>query len=330
MAEETRIPTDIIDVGAFKENNVGIRTGMDREFAEIGLVGSYLDPTLLGPGPSADSKFSAQEAPAEVTLATVTDARSAQWKNRRRMEKNGVPPLMRRPPPAIQVPDDEVILSVTVYHNARVSKNQDFLLCGTQKLSELRDVIYCVKDQLYADEDSGGVGVALTQSSNHSAFFFIEGTFYNVTRHPHAIDYSAPIREWLEQEGRLETFGLGAPQVKDMSSVQFDQLSIRLNMPYVYYHQGDCEHVIMFTDIRLLQRSDIQDMRMYPHETFRFKERRKKCMICEIFHAEWITYDDELACENPCLFCESCYTALHFDANGTQKCEFKKMRYYHE
>lgn len=35
----------------------------------------------------------------------------------------------------------------------------------------------------------------------------------------------------------------------DMATTHFDQLIIRLGYPYLYCHQGNCEHLIMFTDV---------------------------------------------------------------------------------
>lgn len=35
-----------------------------------------------------------------------------------------------------------------------------------------------------------------------------------------------------------------------MSEVTFEELSVRLGYPYLYCHHGNCEHVIVFHDIR--------------------------------------------------------------------------------
>ena len=36
----------------------------------------------------------------------------------------------------------------------------------------------------------------------------------------------------------------------DMSSVSFTDLSLRLGYPYLYCHHGNCEHIMIFNDIR--------------------------------------------------------------------------------
>ena len=36
----------------------------------------------------------------------------------------------------------------------------------------------------------------------------------------------------------------------DMAMVKFEQLRIRQGYPYLYNHHGNCEHLLVFTDIR--------------------------------------------------------------------------------
>lgn len=35
-----------------------------------------------------------------------------------------------------------------------------------------------------------------------------------------------------------------------MEDFTFNDLNIKLGFPYLYCHQGDCEHVVVITDIR--------------------------------------------------------------------------------
>lgn len=37
---------------------------------------------------------------------------------------------------------------------------------------------------------------------------------------------------------------------KEMQSTVFNDLTVRVRAPYLYCHQGNCEHIIIFTDIR--------------------------------------------------------------------------------
>ena len=60
---------------------------------------------------------------------------------------------------------------------------QEFVVTGQQRLSELRDVLACPADLNFR---ALGVGVP-------SAYFYIEGAFYNDRRHPDSKNYAAPI-----------------------------------------------------------------------------------------------------------------------------------------
>ncbi|EJW71439.1 hypothetical protein WUBG_17651 [Wuchereria bancrofti] len=61
-----------------------------------------------------------------------------------------------------------------------------------------------------------------------------------------------PIREWMKRKAR----DFGPTQVKSLNEGKIKDLVCRLGYPYVYVHQGNCEHVFFFTDLRLM---DIQD-----------------------------------------------------------------------
>jgi snRNA-activating protein complex subunit 3 len=58
------------------------------------------------------------------------------------------------------------------------------------------------------------------------------------------------IVEWVNKDERYTHPGLGLYQRKNMEEVIFSDLSIRLNQPYLFVHKGDCEHAIVFTDLR--------------------------------------------------------------------------------
>ncbi len=54
------------------------------------------------------------------------------------------------------------------------------------------------------------------------------------------------IIHWASNSNR----GLGPYESESMEDKVFSDLSIRLGHPYLYKHQGDCEHLIVFTDVR--------------------------------------------------------------------------------
>ena len=56
-----------------------------------------------------------------------------------------------------------------------------------------------------------------------------------------------PIMDWANEENRP---GVGPFSSTSIEDVRFDSLTVRLGQPYLYQHQGDCEHLIIFSDIR--------------------------------------------------------------------------------
>ncbi|KAL6963794.1 hypothetical protein U1Q18_034801 [Sarracenia purpurea var. burkii] len=239
----------------------------------------------------------------------------------------------------------EVVLCIEVYHNKRTwAKTQEFLVLGCQPLTEVRDCIYCLTDELM---DKAG-------QHNPSGYFLIEDVFCNDLRDPSAMDYSKPIFDWLrnsEDEGlqkweciisgemqqRQNTLLGGASVLQlpffkavDMQTMRFCDLRFRLGAGYLYCHQGDCKHVIVVRDMRLIHPEDVQNRATYPIATFQLKLRFQKCSVCKIYKAEKVTIDDKWAPENPCYFCKNCYYMLHYAGGSLLYNEFSVFDYHHE
>ncbi len=54
----------------------------------------------------------------------------------------------------------------------------------------------------------------------------------------------------LSHGHRYTQAGLGVFKSADMMSVRFRDLTLRVGLPYLYKHQGDCEHLVIFNEIR--------------------------------------------------------------------------------
>lgn len=227
----------------------------------------------------------------------------------------------------------ETVLSIEIYHNSKThTKTQEFLVLGRHTLSEFRDKIYCMTDQL------------MRKAGQHdpSGYFLIEDMFCNDLRDPAAIDYSEPIFNWLKnrKEEALEKWECitisGDPQKKnkalfgsetiaalpqfkasEMHKTRFCDLRFRLGSGYLYCHQGDCRHIMVIRDMRLIHPDDVQNQATYPIVTFQLQARWRKCSVCRTFRATKVTLDDKWAEDNPCYFCESCYFLLHYSEDGS-------------
>ena len=86
--------------------------------------------------------------------------------------------------------------------------------------------------------------------------------------------------------------------------------------PYLFCHQGDCEHLLTIRSVRLAHADDPRRAESYPLRTLDGRRFRRKCSMCGVFEARHVTYGDRLAPCSPCFFCETCHDTLHLDAKG--------------
>ncbi|KAJ9601085.1 hypothetical protein L9F63_000751, partial [Diploptera punctata] len=220
-------------------------------------------------------------------------------------------------------PDLEVgkhmLISVRIYHPFRHRLgirivnpprcSQEMVVLGNQTISVLRDTIVCASDLCVPGEVSNNPNQDFKKKAKDiykSGFIFIENTFYNDFRDPKNIDYSAVIRKW--GEGR----DLGPFKTEEMDKVKFEDLSLRLGYPYVYQHQGNCEHLISFSDVRLLHKSDNLSSQNYPLIRSMSTSNAQYCMICGMYMAKWITTENERVPHDPCYFCDHCFCSYNY------------------
>uniref|UniRef100_H0WK74 snRNA-activating protein complex subunit 3 n=1 Tax=Otolemur garnettii TaxID=30611 RepID=H0WK74_OTOGA len=236
--------------------------------------------------------------------------------------------------PADMIEEGELILSVNIlypviFHKHKEHKpHQTMLVLGSQKLTELRDSIRCVSDLQIGGEFSNTPDQApehISKDLYKSAFFYFEGTFYNDKRYPECRDLSRTIIEWSESHDR----GYGKFQTARMEDFTFNDLYIKVGFPYLYCHQGDCEHVIIITDIskRLVHHDDCLDRTLYPLLIKKHWLWTRKCFVCKMYTARWVTNNDSFAPEDPCFFCDVCFRMLHYDSEGNKLGEFLAYPY---
>ncbi|XP_071737069.1 snRNA-activating protein complex subunit-like isoform X2 [Rutidosis leptorrhynchoides] len=246
----------------------------------------------------------------------------------------------------IPLHDSETLLCVEVYHNRRgtLIKTQEILVLGQQLLTELRDKVYCLTDQI----------MKLAKKDDPSGYILIEDIFYNDLRDARATEYSKPILDWLReskdtalekweciisgelQQKQKEYIGCGIgpklPQLKSrpMQATRFCDLNFRLGAGYLYCHQGDCKHIMVIRDMRLIHQEDVQNRSSYPLILFQSKLRFQKCSCCKIFRATKVTMHDKWAPENPCYFCGICYFMLHYSDEKLIYDDFEVFDYIHD
>lgn len=229
-------------------------------------------------------------------------------------EENGIIPL----------DDPELLLRIAVYDCNRQALSQEFIVLGSQKLSDLRDRLQCLSDDVY-DAHVGG-----------SSYFLIEGVFYDDTR-PRA-DGTVPVplsREpmaWVREKKRYAQPILDLYTTASMEDTAWIDLpAVRINAMYTFCHQGKCTHTVVVTEMRLAHASDIDNQRAYPLLVYEPKLRRRKCGVCGMYAARFVTYNDRLAPESPFFFCSICYDQFHYDdKDQLLYSDFEVFDYHHE
>merc|ERR1712002_1387776 len=207
-----------------------------------------------------------------------------------------------------------------------MTESQEVQVIGSQKLSELRDIIECLTDTVIPFDlsDPQNADCKVTNKDLFSSgYFFIENVFYNDMRYPLSKDLSKDVRHWAKDPKR------GYKEVSSalMEETTFLDLSIRLGQPYVYIHQGNCEHLIVFTYLRMMNIDDCQARLAYPLTDARvIQKRRRLCRACMQAHAVWYIVDSKFCPVSPCLICDTCHLYLHYDNDGNKLTSFKAFQ----
>ncbi|CAH2293755.1 snRNA-activating complex subunit 3 [Pelobates cultripes] len=221
------------------------------------------------------------------------------------------------------IEEGELLLTLNIMYPVIFQKHKDYkpyatmLVLGSQKLTELRDAIKCVSDLQIGGEFSRNPDLApenICKDLFKSAFFYFEGIFYNDMRYPECKDLSRNTIDWAESRDR----GYGKFQSAKMEDYTFNDLRIKIGFPYLYCHQGDCEHIVTITDIRLIHYEDCLDRTLYPLQVKKHWFWTRKCYVCKIYTAKWVTNEDSLAPDDPCFFCDVCFRMLHYDTEGNK------------
>ncbi|XP_055608812.1 snRNA-activating protein complex subunit 3 [Uranotaenia lowii] len=203
--------------------------------------------------------------------------------------------------------------------------HQEFYVLGSQKLTELRDKIYCQCDLgpfFDISNDPSQPPPDDRDTRPDPGFFFIHNTFYNDFRRADNMDYSHVIRKWAERKK-----GIGELKTGIMEETSFNDLHFRLGYPQMYQHNGNCEHIFVISDCRLLSPADILSRRRYPFLNSYAFPRSIPCNICGHCDATMIIKNSDQHIFDPAYICQSCFDSYHFK-DGRKIGEFEAYRFY--
>ncbi|KAJ0033669.1 hypothetical protein NQD34_000776 [Periophthalmus magnuspinnatus] len=228
------------------------------------------------------------------------------------------------------VPEGDVLLTINVYYPAVFDKfnytrpHMTLLMTGSHTLAELRDAICCVSDLQVCGEFSNNPDIVpdfVSKDHYKSAFFYFEGVFYNDMRFPECRDLSITTIEWAKSRN-FPPFTQA-----NMEDTRLVDLKVKVGFPYLYCHQGDCEHLVIITDVRLMHRNDCLDKKTYPLLIHKDRIDTHKCSVCHVYIGRWHTSNDQFAPSDPCLFCDKCFRMLHYDTQGNKLGNFLAYPY---
>ncbi|CAL8071919.1 unnamed protein product [Calicophoron daubneyi] len=198
---------------------------------------------------------------------------------------------------------------------------QRLVLLGSQTLKDLRDAIKCPQDEVWLGDCSD----ALDDPQLHiparrlykSSFFFVEGTFFDKPSCEQGEYLSTPILEWMKLKEKDHKYG--SLTVSPMDLMPLSKLTVHVGKPYLFLHQGNCEHVIIISDIMLPDRECCHVRSAFPILTGRCLMRSLKCIACRRLAARWmVTKARMLLPVDPCLLCDVCLRMLVYNSDGSK------------
>lgn len=224
----------------------------------------------------------------------------------------------------------------------KVRLQREALFCADQSLVKLRDQFKCSRDYDVpidlSDDPDQQVDRVFHGELFKSSFLLIEDTFYNDLRDPSNTDLSATILAWAEEpvsvvgeDGRMKKVsrGIGPFHRKSMEETKFDDLTIRLGYPYLYCHQGNCEHLFTISDIRYVPRNRLH-VSNYPVISacsIGRKESSLKCYMCRLRPPHWYTRGNSRLPLDPYFFCENCFRSFNYDKEKKKIGTFQAFLY---
>eukprot|EP01103_Thecamoeba_quadrilineata_P015716 TRINITY_DN5051_c0_g1_i1.p1 TRINITY_DN5051_c0_g1~~TRINITY_DN5051_c0_g1_i1.p1 ORF type:complete len:325 (-),score=42.80 TRINITY_DN5051_c0_g1_i1:331-1305(-) len=156
-----------------------------------------------------------------------------------------------------QIHDNEVVITVSIYHPRKKAKMEEFLVLGSQRLTDLRDRIYCISNHIF-DGETTVSGCFLFENvifddmrvKEHMRIVEDENTGVKTEEHMvlQPIPYSNYLINWLNGHKRSDLDRTYVARI--MSDFTFKEIGLRIGCPYLYLHQGNCEHSIIFTEMR--------------------------------------------------------------------------------
>mmetsp|Transcript_25686 Transcript_25686/g.86138 ORF Transcript_25686/g.86138 Transcript_25686/m.86138 type:complete len:419 (+) Transcript_25686:59-1315(+) len=213
----------------------------------------------------------------------------------------------------------DAVLRVALFSSTGPQKLLEVLATGRTTLAELRGELTCSHEALAKDVAARRGREGLLPS--RSAAFFIGGRFY--VDLAGGDDITAGLRSAIASAPELQEAYPHAPSAPaDASEVQLGDLELELGAQYLFVHLGQCEHPLVFTEMRAFApETDVPGAGAYPFVALRHKPVRRNCGVCKQHPAARVvmgdpSYLERTLIDSPAYFCDSCYQDLHYGPDG--------------
>ncbi|CAF0734946.1 unnamed protein product [Didymodactylos carnosus] len=232
-----------------------------------------------------------------------------------------------------EITEPTLIINAQIYfppesrERYRIALMNELICLTTQTLATLRDSIECVSDEQIIGEYSQNPSDLKTTGQRvgdlyPAGCFIIDGVIYDDTRRTN-VRLSDKIMQFIENNSDKEKKEQQYTVGEVMENVTFNNInSLCLGKPYIYIHQMNCEHVVVFNELKLLQNDQCLDSSLYPLCKIKYHGRFFHCFLCNVFYAKWLVRDSPIIPDDPCLLCERCFKACHYDKDGNKVGQF--------
>lgn len=217
------------------------------------------------------------------------------------------------PNAAIVSSSNEAVLTMTVFHRlpyrlTAVARSSQHAVLSSQTLGDLVSCIPCISNEMPEEIYEDGEMIGYDQNTTHKnsgAVVLIEGVLYGDDQGDQ--DYASKLLKQLE-ELSLDQVDPLVKSPTSLDTTRLSSLSLKLNKPYWFLHQGNCEHFLVFDQIRMIHPSDPRYG--YPLALQITPPQLDLCRCCSRVPAVWSIVGDVRLGESPCPLCRPCWTAM--------------------
>lgn len=203
---------------------------------------------------------------------------------------------------------DDIQIRVQIYYHGEKPTCKEVVFLGSHTLVDLAASVDCQMDVIFSPYPHPILD-----------FFYIHNHYYE----REGIIGDSCIDHFLSQLDEHGISKMDSIRIRSMKDIPLADIPFTIGEPYLYHHQGICEHIIIFQEISPVPQKHLSRPIAYPLTLAQPKGLRKKCALCKDIPARFLTIDDVDAGQNPCFYCRSCLHQFHYRNGEVDRTDFK-------